>query len=99
MPKWVYGHLRTFYAALFQKIPKEDFLLNGEFMKAAHDVAFAFPLLEMASKGHFLFINEVLYVYNCANPLSDFRLASRAQGEVAAYVCPKPPYKPLDSLF
>ena len=97
--RWVLSHLRSYYAALFQKIPMEDFLLNGQFMKAAHDVAFMFPLVEMASNGHFRFIKEVLYVYNCANPLSDFRRAVAEQGAVGRMVTSKPPYAPLDKLF
>lgn len=97
--KWVLSHVRTYYAALFQKIPMEDLFYQGEFMKVGWDVAFMIPMAEMASNGHFRFIKKVLYVYNCSNPISDFRIASREQHDVEAFVRTKPPYKPLEKLF
>ncbi len=69
---WVTTALRTFYAGLFQKIKKEDLLLDGDFFTMAGDLAYMWPILEMAGK-HSQFIPEVLYVYNVDTPLNDIK--------------------------
>ena len=97
--RWLYAPLRTFYAALFHKIPMEEFLDEGRFIKVTHDMAFGFPLLEMASKGHSRFIIQALYMYNYSNPMSDFRSARQEQYRVERLVRSRPSYTPLDTLF
>jgi len=69
---WVFSHLRTFYAGLFKKIAKEDLMYEGKFFEMAWDLAFMFPMLEMAGN-RFRFIKKVLYIYNCSNPINDFK--------------------------
>ena len=70
---WTSSHLKTFYASLFQKIKKESLQMNGKYYERSGDLAFMFPILEMASKGHIHFIDKTLYVYRVNNPLNDFR--------------------------
>ncbi len=70
--QWVTTALRTFYAGLFQKIKKEDLLLNGEFFLMAGDLAYMFPIMEMAGKNS-QFIPDVLYVYNVDTPINDIK--------------------------
>ncbi len=70
--RWFTSHLRTFYAGLFHKIKEEDMKYEQRFFDVAWDQAFLFPMLEMAD-GHLKFIDQVLYVYNQANPLNDFK--------------------------
>jgi len=79
---FVTSHLCTFYAGLFKKIKQEDLMYNGEFLKAAWDVAFMFPLLEMAAGRHHC-ITDIIYMYNDANPINDYkvRLALLQQNE------------------
>ena len=61
---WLTSHLRTFYAALYQKIQYKDMLYkDGKFIRKAGDVAIMYPMLEMAGF-HSKFIDKVLYVYN-----------------------------------
>jgi len=62
---WITSHLRTFYAWLFKRIRLQDLLCHGRFFQQACDMAFMFPMLEMAGK-HVQFIPEVLYIYNTA---------------------------------
>jgi len=77
--EWCSSHLRSFYAWLFKLIKKEDLLSpNGSFYDMAWDQAIMFPMLEIA--GHrALFINEVLYIYNAVNPISDHKVNRRYQ--------------------
>ncbi|MDB6080791.1 MAG: hypothetical protein JWO53_63, partial [Chlamydiia bacterium] len=55
---FVSSHLKTFYAKLFQLIKKEDFLFEGNFFPMAGDMAFMFPMLEMASQQHVKMVDE-----------------------------------------
>jgi len=68
--RWVTSQQRTFYAWLFKKIDPEHFKYDGEFLDMACDVAYMFPMLEMAG-GRFKYITDVIYVYNRANILND----------------------------
>lgn len=96
--RWVTSHLRTFYAALFQKIRKEDLMVQGEFFDIACDVALFFPILEMALPSHTRYIHRVLYSYNYTNPLSDTR---HREHQVATdlYIRSLPQYPSLERLF
>lgn len=102
------SHLKTFKAALFKKIKKEDLLYQGAFFKKAWDMAMLFPMLEMCAphcsstdapcKNHSLFISDVLYVYNWDNQLSDGHTGRDEQIMLDRYVRAKEPYEPVDHL-
>ncbi len=94
--KWVTSHLHTFYAGLFKKISTEHLSKDGVFLPVAGDVAIILPMLEMAA-GHFQFIEEILYLYNRTNPLSD-HLNNRLvlQNSYDRYVRSLPSYQPLE---
>jgi len=94
--KWVTSHLHTFYAGLFKKISPDHLKKDGQFLPVAGDVAIILPMLEMAS-GHFQFIEDILYLYNRSNPLSD-HLSKRLvlQNSLDRYVRSLPSYHPLD---
>jgi glycosyltransferase involved in cell wall biosynthesis len=95
--KYITGHLRTFYAGLFQLIKKQDLLdQNGEFLKSAGDVATMMPMMEMASLGHYRFIPKILYIYNVGNPICDHNNRP-VQRDCSLYVRAKKPYAPLKS--
>ena len=96
---FVTTHLRTFKAGLFKRIKKEDLLYNGEFYPSAGDLAWIFPLLEMASKGHIRFIPDVLYYYNYNNPLCDHNKNYALQRALTSEIYEKKPYEPLESLL
>lgn len=98
-PQWMASHLKTYYAKLFQKIKKEDLLHHGHFFSVASDLAFMFPMLEMASKGHIRFIKEKLYIYNHNNPINDDKIRLEEQRTVDRYIRQKPRYKPLKKLL
>lgn len=95
---WVATHLRTFYAALFQQINVQDLQHEGEFFSVAWDLAFMFPMLEMAGS-HSRYIDRLMYVYNCNNPISDFRIAAHKQAHYDRLIRAKKPYRPLNTLF
>lgn len=95
---WLTTHLRTYYAWLFKKIRYEDLCYQGSFMCACGDRAIMYPLVEMAA-GRFLCMSDVLYVYNCANPLADIRINLKEQREMCNYIRALPVYQPLAEII
>jgi glycosyltransferase involved in cell wall biosynthesis len=93
--EWVTSHPRTFYAWLFKKVKKEDLQIDGHFFETAWDQAFMFPMLEMAGS-HIQFIPDILYVYNQANPLNDFKLRLRQQMYYSWIIRNKSSYTPVE---
>lgn len=91
---WFVSHLRTFYAGLFKKIKEEDLKLKGEFFSMTWDRAFLYPMMEMAD-GRIKFIDKVIYIYNQANPLNDFKTNVRYQIYCRDLIQGKELYEPL----
>ncbi|MDP2685288.1 MAG: glycosyltransferase family 2 protein [bacterium] len=96
--RWCSSHLRTFYAGLFKKIKKEDFLdSKGNFYAMAWDLAMYFPMLEMAgNRGRF--IPDILYVYNTQNELNDSKVNLQLQQGTERIIRSKPRYTKIGSL-
>lgn len=94
---WVTTHLKTFYAGLFQKIRVQDFLYNGQFFTTAGDLAYTWPIVEMAGV-HARFIPEVIYVYNTDTPLSDHKTNGNLQLYFTYLLRRQTPYQPLPSF-
>ncbi len=93
--EWFTSHMRTFYAGFFKKVKKEDLMMDGEFYSVAWDQAFMFPMLEMAN-GRIKFIDKIMYIYNQANPLNDFRQHGRKQLNYERLIRRKDQYAALD---
>ncbi len=94
---WVTTHLRTFYASLFHKIKVEDLLYEGKFFPMAGDLAFMFPLLEMAGK-HIKFIPDILYIYNRGSELNEERVNENFQTNLGIHARTLKKYQPLEHL-
>ena len=92
------SHLRTFYAGLFKKIKKEDFMYEGAFFLMTGDMAAMVPMIEMARE-HFRFIDNVLLIYNEANPLNDHKISVDMQRSVDRIIRSRPRYEKLEALF
>ena len=76
---WYASHLKTFRHDLWQSINPDDFIdQNGHYYSVASDLAIMFPMLEMAGSRQ-AFIDEVLYVYNDQNPISDHNIRRKYQ--------------------
>jgi glycosyltransferase involved in cell wall biosynthesis len=96
-----FSHLRTWKAFLWKSIPIENFKeTNGEYFKSGADVAYTFPLLELAGEKHYKFISSILYVYNANSPYNDHKEGSASgglneQSRVANIIRKKTPLKQL----
>jgi glycosyltransferase involved in cell wall biosynthesis len=71
---WRASHLRTFKYKLWKSINIEDLKdSSGNFYRMTWDLAFMFPMLEMAGN-RIKFIQEILYCYNVSNPINDHKV-------------------------
>lgn len=94
---WLATHLRTFYAGLFKQIKREDLLYQGQFYPATWDKAMMAPMMEMAD-GRWKHLQDVLYIYNQNNPISDFRINGEFSAKLEHVIVNSQPYKPLKEL-
>jgi len=92
------SHPRTFRAWLYKRIRQKDLIdpRTQDYLRVTGDTAIMFPMLEMAAHGHIRFISDVIYDYNGANPLSDWRVqGSEEQMYVDRMIRAMPRYEPL----
>lgn len=89
------SHLRTYYAWLFKKIKKEDFMHEGQFVQMTCDQAMMFPMMEMAGE-RYAFIPKILYLYNATNSISDHRVNEKCQRDFSKIIRSKKRYQRLD---
>lgn len=80
---WKPGQLRTFYAWLAHQVQVKDLLFEGpyfqgEFFPANADLAYYYPMMEMAGP-HYRFIPELIYIRNVATPINDFKANKEVQ--------------------
>lgn len=95
---WIASHLRTCYAGLFKQIKLQDLIYDGMFFDVTWDMAFMFPMLEMAGDRH-AYIDEVLYMYNMATPSNDFKTKLVKQIHCRQLISAKNKYTRLPRLF
>jgi glycosyltransferase involved in cell wall biosynthesis len=89
------AHLKTFYAGLFKKIGEADLQYKGEYFQGAADLAYMFPMLEMA-EGHTQCLQDVLYICNRESLKTDDReLHSFCEKEIRSL----PAHEPLTVGF
>lgn len=89
-------HLRSWRAKLWKNIFLNDLMTNGWYAHTAGDVFFMLPMLEMAGDARIKFMDEVLYIYNEANPLNDHKVDMGEQFRLAALGRANKAYDRLD---
>ena len=91
---WVTSHLRTFRRQLWDRIDKNDLKYNGEYFRTAWDMAFIYPMIEMAGE-KIRFIEKILYIYNDLNPNCDGTVDPQGQINMGKYIQNKQLYDEL----
>ncbi|MGE0009779.1 MAG: glycosyltransferase family 2 protein [Candidatus Babeliales bacterium] len=100
-PRWVYTHLRTFYAWLFKNIKLEDVIneqvpgYQGKFFPLGNDAATYFPMLEMCGD-KFAFIPDILYIYNRENPFLTAKLTNHLIKPASQDIRSRPQYPQIN---
>jgi glycosyltransferase involved in cell wall biosynthesis len=90
------SHMRTWRAFLWRKIKQEDLKdENGDYWRVTGDLAFMFPMLEMAGDEHYKFIEDITYVYNEQNPINDHKVDISLVNEIAIKIRQKQKYNKL----
>jgi glycosyltransferase involved in cell wall biosynthesis len=94
-----YTHLRTFKASLMHDFlekhghkPFQD--AEGNWLKAGGDTAVFYAMIEAADPEKVICIPEIVYHYNDANPLNDYKVNAEEQNKTAAKVLNKSPFFP-----
>jgi hypothetical protein len=96
--KWLSSLLRTFYAGLFKRIAQEDLLYEGNFFQMTWDLSFMFPMLEMCGD-RFMYIPDILYIYNTTNPINDFKVDKQLQLKLEFFIRRKNKYQKLSEAM
>ena len=87
-------HLRTWRAFLWRSIHVEDLKDSmGKYYEVAGDLAFMFPMYEMAGPLHYRFMDKINYVYNEGNPINDHKVNMSKVNETIKEIRNKKPYK------
>jgi glycosyltransferase involved in cell wall biosynthesis len=90
------SHIRTWRAFLWRNIKEEDLKDdNGTYWKVTGDLAFMFPMLEMAGEDRYHFMTDINYIYNEENPINDHKVDLTLVNDVAVQIRNKPPYNLL----
>lgn len=89
---WLFTHLKTFRYKLMKSIRVEHLKdIDGEYFKVASDLALMYPMVEMCGD-KFYCSDDILYVYNEGNPISDFRIAKNDQARADSLIRRLPVY-------
>ena len=92
---WVTSQLRTFYVWLFKKIDPQDLHYKGHFFPTTGDLAFMFPMLEMARLGHIYYVERLWYVYNMDHENNDYKTKLPLLLQLDRYIRSKKRYQAL----
>lgn len=93
---WVTSHLRTFRKSLWDRIEDKDLRGDdGQYFKVAWDLAFMYPMIEMAD-GHVRFIDKILYLYNDLNPICDGTINTSEQLRITELIQNRKQYAKID---
>lgn len=91
---WRGSHLKTFKHKLWSRVDREHFKdPRGGYFRVAWDLAFMWPMLEMAGYSRTKWIKDRIYVYNQETPNNDAKLYLRQQMFFTNYMAAMPPYK------
>ena len=95
---WMSSHLRTFKYKLWKAIKKSDVInKEGKIYSMAGDLPVIFPMLEMAEERSY-FIDDIVHVYNRANPLNEDKVNHALQLSIEREVREKEVYSRLEEI-
>jgi glycosyltransferase involved in cell wall biosynthesis len=96
---WNFSHMRSYRAFLFRSIKDEHLKHGGQYFRAACDLGFGIPMLEMAGSEHFVYHDFPTYVYHWHDKQTYSKNNSFGdnllQGLTAKYIYSLPQYTKL----
>lgn len=97
---FVVSHLRAFYTQLFRNIKDADLQdEEGEYFRAANDVAICLPILEQAGGSRIKYLQELTYFYNSNTGQNNHQLRLKEQKGNDRLVRRRRQYQVLKSLM
>lgn len=96
---WRASHLKTFKYRLWKRVDRMGFVdPRGGYFRVAWDLAFMWPMLEMAGYHRTKWIPDRIYTYNQATPFNDAKLYLREQMVFTNYIAAMSPYKYVEEV-
>jgi len=96
---WRFTHMRSYRAFLFRAIKDKDLKMDGEYHRAACDIGYTIPMLEMAGSEHYYFLDNITYIYTRHSNHSGTSRSSHGVGDLqrntANYIMKLPKYAKL----
>jgi hypothetical protein len=80
------------WRAIDENYLKDD---TGKYWEVAGDLAFMYPMIEMAGKENYRFMPEINYVYNEENPINDHKVNMGSVSRIVNILRNKPKYNKL----
>ena len=98
-PRFVTSHLRTFKSKLWNQLGDSELVdpRSGKYYTVTWDMAFMMPMMEMAGD-RFVFVEQVLYLYNRVNPISDGYVREREQWDANQFIRSLPRKEYVESV-
>jgi glycosyltransferase involved in cell wall biosynthesis len=94
--QFITSHLRTWKVFLWRAIRDEDLRApSGEYWPGAADLAYLFPMFEMATNAHARHLPDINYMYNYDNPLCRGKVKPDLVRHCDALIRAKARYRPL----
>jgi len=84
-----YTHLRTFDSKLVLELKQTDLMIDGQWPKAGGDTALFYYLIENADPDKVVCVPEIVYNYNDANPINDYKVNGSEQTLMANKILSK----------
>jgi len=93
------SHIRTWRAGLWRKIIQRDLRDSDNIpWKVAGDLAFMYPMLEMAGEKRYKFMSDINYVYNEETPLNDHKVNMPLVNHICKTIRSMPAYNLIDTI-
>jgi len=96
---WRFSHMRSYRAFLFRAIRDNDLKINNEYHKAACDIGYTIPMLEMAGSEHYYFLDKITYIYtrhkNHSGTVNSSHGDNNLQRKTADHIMKLPKYSKL----
>lgn len=84
-----YTHLRTFDSKLVANLKPNDLMVDGIWPRAGGDTVLFYYLIESANPDKVICVPEIVYNYNDANPINDYKVNAVEQTTTANRVISK----------
>jgi hypothetical protein len=97
---WRGSHLKTFKHRLWKRVDRKDFKdpRGTGYYRVSWDLAFMWPMLEMAGHKRVRWIPQRIYTHNQATPFNDSKVHLREQMVLTNFIAAQPQYKYVEDI-